>query len=85
MTDLLARAAVLLKAAPTWLMAAAVAIASCHQQIVELLPESAQGPVATAVLLVVGTWIPFAVLIVRRVTPVVESLRGLLSPIPPRD
>lgn len=77
LSDLLARALVLLKAAPTYLVAASTAISAAAQPIADALPESLQGQFTADIVRVTGA-LAAAVLTVRRVTPVVEELRGLL-------
>lgn len=82
--DLSARALVVLKAAPTWLTSLAVAITLFHEDIAGLLPAAWQGPVASGLVIVLGT-IASAIVVIRRVTPVAESLRGLIPPDSPPD
>lgn len=72
----IARLRVLLKAAPTWLTAAAVIVATLRDTIAEQFPGVAEdvAAVAAPVLAVITA----ALLIVRRVAPVLPEERGLL-------
>ena len=72
----IARLRVLLKAAPTWLTAAAVIVATLRDTIADLFPEAADD---------VARWtVPILAILaaahqaVRRVTPVLKAERGLL-------
>jgi len=75
-TNLVKRIRVLLTAAPTWLAGAAVIVSAFNDEIGEAFPGSAEAvaTVATPVLAAIGA----AIAIVRRVTPVLASERGLL-------
>lgn len=77
--DLLARVIVVLKAAPTYLVAASAAISAAAQPIADVLPDALQGRFASDVVRITGA-LAAAVLTVRRVTPVAEQLKGLLPP-----
>jgi hypothetical protein len=76
MKNLLARVRVVLTAAPTYLTAAATAIALAREEIAATFPTAAEPiarwavPVAAALLC--------AARIIRRVTPVLPEERGLL-------
>jgi hypothetical protein len=65
-----ARVAVILKAAPTYLTAAATLLTV----IVSLSPAGPVAAFATAAIAAIGS----AIAIIRRVTPVVEGERGIL-------
>ena len=74
-----ARIQVLLRAVPTYLTLAAVIVTILSQELADALPGNA----ATVVVKVAGvtlTVIGAATAIVRRVTPVLENERGLLTP-----
>lgn len=74
---LAARARVVLKAAPTYLVAASGMVTLAAPELARLLPEQAEtiGLVAARV----AAWLAAAVLIIRRVTPVVDrAARGIL-------
>lgn len=81
MTDrlrrLAAQAKVILKAAPTWLTAAAVVLTVLNDEIGGLLPEGAAETFGTIVV-TAGAWIGAAINIIRRVTPVLPEERGVL-------
>ena len=77
MTKLLARARVILTAAPTYLVAAAAVVTIVADEAAKVLPTGWQdnaAQIAGAVLAVIGA----AVAIVRRVTPVLPAERGIL-------
>lgn len=79
MKNLLARARVILTAAPTYLVAAGAVVSIVADEVSKILPAGWQdnaAQIAGAVAGVIGA----AVLIVRRVTPVLVEERGLLSP-----
>jgi len=79
MKNLIARARVILTAAPTYLVAAGAVVSIVADEVSKVLPAGWQdnaAQIAGAVAGVIGA----AVLIVRRVTPVLISERGLLSP-----
>ena len=79
--NIVSRMLVLLKAAPTYLVAASTVVAAFRDQIVTLLPPSWQGPAAAATVSVLA-FLASAVAIVRSVTPVMDEFRGLLAPTP---
>lgn len=77
--DVRARLLVALTAAVTWLIAAGMVLGQLAGQVGDL------GPVGADVArwaLRVAAWAATAVLIIRRVTPVLKSDRGLLPPDP---
>jgi hypothetical protein len=69
---------VLLGAAVTWMVALASGLTLAAGEIAQAAPEGSEGTVA--VILRVVAWLGTAVLIVRRVTPVLPAARGLLPP-----
>ncbi len=77
MTKTLKRIQTLLAAAPTWLASAGIVVAAVSEEIVTVLPDSLDAGV-TRVSIVVLAAIVTATNIVRRVTPVFGSDRGLL-------
>ncbi|HEU5085679.1 MAG TPA: hypothetical protein VFU14_20225 [Acidimicrobiales bacterium] len=76
MSDALARVRVVAASAVTWLVAAASAVTIVREEIVAAFPEAAEPVAAVAVPLLAG--LGAAVAIIRRVTPVVPSERGVL-------
>ena len=73
------RARVLLKAAPTYLVVAAVVVSTVTNEIADALP----GDASTAIVKIGGkivAAIGAAVAIVRKVAPVLDSQKGLLGP-----
>lgn len=76
-----ARVKVVLTAAPTWLAAASAAITTVAPELGRLAPAHTQIIATWAARLVV--WIGGAILVIRRVTPVIDrAQRGLLPPGP---
>jgi hypothetical protein len=82
MQKFLERAVVVLKAAPTYLVAAATIATIITEEVAEELPAGA-AEWAVRIGGKVVSVIAAAVLIVRRVTPVIEEQRGLLPPAGP--
>ena len=79
MSKLADRILVVLKAAPTYLVALSTVVTILAEEIAAVLPAGAAndvGVVAVRVVAVLAT----SVAIIRRVTPVVASRRGLLEP-----
>lgn len=79
MSKLVARVKVLLKAAPTYLVAAGAVVTIVADEVAKALPTGWQDnalQIGGAVVPVIAA----ATAIVRRVTPVVEHQRGLLPP-----
>lgn len=77
MNATIARAIVVLKAVPTYLVAASTIITIATEEIADELPSSSAEwlvRVGGKVVSVIGA----AVLIIRRSTPVIDSQRGLL-------
>lgn len=66
---------VIASAAVTWLIAASVVVSAAAPQIAELFPANAEAITEWAARVV--AWLGAAVLIVRRVTPVPPSERGI--------
>lgn len=79
MQNFLKRARVILKAAPTYLVAAGAVVSIVADEVAKVLPTGWQDNAAQIGGAVAGV-IGAAVLIVRRVTPVLVAERGLLSP-----
>lgn len=77
MTDLIARARVVVRAAPTWLTAAAVVLTAAAHEISTLAPNGGEDIVRW--LVTAAAWLTSAVAIIRRVTPVDPDRRGLLA------
>ncbi len=77
MNDLLARTRVVLRAAPTWLTAISVALTAAASEIGRLAPSGGDDVVRWCVT--VAAWLTSAVAIIRRVSPVDQSERGLLG------
>lgn len=82
MTGFVKRVRVLLRAAPTWLVGAAIVVSSFSEEVGSRFPGSSDEIAAVAGPVLAG--IAAAVAIVRRVTPVVAAERGLL-PVEPVD
>lgn len=76
MTKLLARARVVLRAAPTYLTAVAAATPFVSTQLATVLPDQAER--IGSIGLCVAAWLTAAVLIIRRVAPVLPADRGVL-------
>lgn len=74
---IVARLRVLLRAAPTYLTIAAVIVASLADALAGYVDQPATAALVR-ILGIVGSALGAAILIVRRVTPVVEADRGLL-------
>lgn len=79
MRKLLARIRVILTAAPTWLVFAALTVPIVTEEVAKVLPASWAERVVTIGGYVVG-WLGAAIAIVRRVTTVLPSERGILPP-----
>lgn len=82
MKNIIARVRVVLQAAPTYLVAASTIVAIATEEIAQELPEGWQDnavAIGGKVVAIIGA----AVLIIRRVTPVIAEHRGLLPPPPP--
>lgn len=77
MSDLLARARVVVRAAPTWLTAVSVVLTAAAGEISRLAPDGGQDVVRW--LVTVAAWLASAVLVIRRVTPVPADERGILA------
>lgn len=77
MTKTLKRIRTLLTAAPTWLAGAGIVVAAVSEEIVKVLPDNLDAGV-TRVAVVALAVIVAAQQIVRRVTPVFGTDRGLL-------
>lgn len=77
MSDLLARARVVLRAAPTWLTAAAVVLTAAAHEISTVAPSGGEDIVRW--LVTAAAWLTSAVAIIRRVSPVPPAERGLLA------
>lgn len=75
---MLTRIKVVLKALPTYLVAASTAIAIFSEEIVNVLPDAISGDVAQATLVVIA-WLTAAINIIRRVEPVIPERIGLLD------
>lgn len=73
-----ARAAVVAKAAPTWLTGLSVVLTIVSEELAEVLPAGAAETVGRLVILATA-WIGAAVSIIRRVTPVPTDERGIMS------
>ena len=72
-----ARIVVILKAAPTWLIAASTIITIASEEIVKILPDNLDITAtryATAALGALGA----AIVLIRRLTPVLPDERGIL-------
>lgn len=76
------RVAVVLKAAPTYLVAISTAITIFSEEIVKILPDEWDLTVARWATIAVG-FLGAVITIIRRVTPVLPADRGLLSGPPP--
>lgn len=74
-----AKVVVVLRAAPTWLTAAAVVLTTSAEEIGGLLPDG--GEALGQLVVRVVAWIGAAIVIIRRVTPVAPDERGLLPQI----
>lgn len=79
MRKLLARIRVILTAAPTWLVLAALTVPIVTEEVAKVLPTSWAEQVVTVGGYVVG-WLGAAIAIIRRVTAVLPSERGILPP-----
>jgi len=77
MTDLIARARVVLRAAPTWLTALSVMLTAAAHEISTVAPDGGQDVVRW--LITAAAWLASAVAIIRRVTPVPADQRGILA------
>ena len=72
------RVKVILKALPTYLVAASTVVTILSEEIVDLLPHSIQGDFTQGVIVVVGA-LSAAIAIIRRVEPVLPERVGLLD------
>lgn len=79
MKKVLARLVVLLRAVPTWATIGALAAPIVAEELSQVLPAPWSERVTALGLTVAGA-LGAIVTIVRRVTPVVESQRGILPP-----
>lgn len=79
MKKLLARARVILTAAPTYLVAAGAVVTIVADEVSKLLPPGWQDNAAQIAGAAVGI-LGAAVAIIRRVTPVLPAERGILPP-----
>lgn len=75
MSDLIARARVIVTALPTWLAVFAVAAPELADRAAEVLPG---GERVAAAIVTAGTVAGFVVFAIRRLTPVAPSQRGIL-------
>lgn len=73
------RIKVVLKALPTYLVAASTIVTFASEEIVDLLPVSWQSDFTQAVVVIVGA-LSAAITIIRRVEPVIPERVGLLEP-----
>lgn len=73
------RILVILKAAPTWLVAASTAITIFAEEIVAILPDSWDPVVVRWSAIAVG-FLTAVINIIRRVSPVLPAERGILPP-----
>ena len=80
MSDFLTRVKVVLGNVSTWLIGASAVVAIFAEEIVAFLPDEWDGSVTQAAVVIVAV-LTAAVNIIRRVTPVIDSQRGLL-PVP---
>jgi hypothetical protein len=80
MNNLIARTRVVLTAAPTHLVSLAVILTIVSEQVAELLPMVPAGTAETAArwLVTLAGSLTAAVSIIRRVTPVLPTERGVL-------
>lgn len=76
MSDLIARARVVLRAAPTWLTAVSVVLTAAAREISTVAPDGGEDVVRW--LVTAAAWLASAVAIIRRVTPVPAQERGVL-------
>lgn len=81
MHELVARARVVLRAAPTYLVALSTIVSIVAEEVAAVLPAGPATTVGVIAVRVVAV-LAAAVAIIRRVTPVVDSQHGLL-PAPP--
>lgn len=79
MGKIIERVKVILRAAPTYLVAVSTVITIANEEIVDLLPDAWQGGAANAVVVLLA-WLGAAVSIIRRVEPVLPAERGILPP-----
>ncbi len=79
MNDNLKRVAIVAKAVPTYLVAAALVVSIATQEISEELDGDAKQQVVR-IGGKVAAWLGAAVAIIRRSTPVIKAQRGLLEP-----
>lgn len=77
MTELFERAKVVLKAAVTYLTLALAVVSIVVAELAEALPDQTEALVSWGGRIIV--WLTVAVTIIRRVTPVIPSDRGLLT------
>lgn len=76
MSDLIARARVVVRAAPTWLTAVSVVLTAAAREISTVAPDGGEDVVRW--LVTAAAWLASAVAIIRRVTPVPAQERGVL-------
>lgn len=76
MTETIARIKVVLSAAVTWITLAIAVLTIFSEEIAALLPEGSED--ISAFILKVVAWLGGAVTIIRRVSPVLPSERGIL-------
>lgn len=79
MKKLLARIRVILTAAPTWLVFAALFVSTVTEEVAKVLPADWAAQVVTVGGHIVS-WLAAAIAIVRRVAPVLPAERGILPP-----
>jgi hypothetical protein len=80
MSKLAARIKVVATSAVTWLTLLAAGVPLAAEEVAKLLPESAE--TVTAVAATVVVWLGVAVAIIRLVTTVAKTQRGVLLPPP---
>lgn len=71
------RVVVVLKAAPTWMLMISTVITVASPQIVDLLPDSLNAVVTKYTTIIVGM-LGSAIILIRRLTPVLPNERGIL-------
>lgn len=79
MKKFLARARVVLRSAPTWLVFAALVAQVVTEEVSKVVPAGAVAQVV-AIGGHVVSWLGAAVAIIRRVTPALPADRGILPP-----
>lgn len=73
------RVVVVAKAAPTWLVAASTAVTIASEELVKLLPDHWDEQVVRWATVATGA-LGAAVILIRRLTPVLPDERGILPP-----